>query len=112
MAEQLCRVSPEIELCWEGFGDPADPTVLLVMGLATQMIAWSDEFCEDLEWTALQRHLKVLGVFARLNYRDSKPQYLENSPRLLRHIRAVAVRYSPLTPLLQILDRGGNAAQS
>jgi len=71
-----------------------------------------DEFCEDLEWTALQRHLKVLGVFARLNYRDSKPQYLENSPRLLRHIRAVAVRYSPLTPLLQILDRGGNAAQS
>ena len=48
MAEQLCRVSPEIELCWEGFGDPADPTVLLIMGLATQMIAWSDEFCEDL----------------------------------------------------------------
>ena len=64
-----------------------------------------DEFCEDLECTAVQRHLKVLGVFARLKYRDSKPQYLENSPRLERRIRAVAVRYSALAPLVQIFDR-------
>ncbi|MEA2353008.1 MAG: hypothetical protein QOJ14_1422 [Thermoleophilaceae bacterium] len=48
MAEALCRVSPDIELCYETFGDPSDPTALLVMGLATQMIAWPDEFCEDL----------------------------------------------------------------
>jgi pimeloyl-ACP methyl ester carboxylesterase len=48
MPEQLCRVSPEIELCYETFGDRGDPTVLLVMGLATQMIAWPDEFCRDL----------------------------------------------------------------
>ena len=48
MAEQLARVSPEIELCYETFGDPADEPVLLVMGLATQMIAWQEDFCEEL----------------------------------------------------------------
>ena len=48
MAEQLCRVSPEIELCWEGFGDRADPPLILIMGLATQMIAWPEEFCGQL----------------------------------------------------------------
>jgi pimeloyl-ACP methyl ester carboxylesterase len=48
MAEQLCRVSDEIELCYETFGDPSDPTALLIMGLATQMIAWPTEFCEQL----------------------------------------------------------------
>jgi pimeloyl-ACP methyl ester carboxylesterase len=48
MAEQLCRVSDEIELCYETFGDPSDPTALLVMGLATQMIGWPTEFCEQL----------------------------------------------------------------
>ena len=48
MAEQMARVSPEIELCYETFGDPADEPVLLVMGLATQMIAWREDFCEEL----------------------------------------------------------------
>src|SRR3954468_23451356 len=46
--EQMVRVSDEIELCYETFGDPSDPTALLVMGLATQMIAWPTEFCEQL----------------------------------------------------------------
>jgi pimeloyl-ACP methyl ester carboxylesterase len=46
--EQMVRVSDEIELCYETFGDPSNPTALLVMGLATQMIAWPDEFCERL----------------------------------------------------------------
>ena len=48
MAEQFIRVSDEIELCYETFGDPADPTALMIMGLATQMIGWPDEFCEQL----------------------------------------------------------------
>jgi pimeloyl-ACP methyl ester carboxylesterase len=48
MAEQMCRISDEIELCYETFGDPSDPTALLIMGLATQMIAWPTEFCERL----------------------------------------------------------------
>src|SRR4051794_32826070 len=48
MPEQMCRVSDEIELCYETFGDPSDPTALLIMGLATQMIAWPDDFCRQL----------------------------------------------------------------
>ena len=48
MAEAVCRVSPDIELCYETFGDPCDPTALLIMGLATQMIAWNDDFCRQL----------------------------------------------------------------
>jgi pimeloyl-ACP methyl ester carboxylesterase len=47
MAEQFCTVN-DVELCYETFGDPGDPTMLLVMGLATQMVGWPDEFCEQL----------------------------------------------------------------
>jgi pimeloyl-ACP methyl ester carboxylesterase len=48
MSERMCRVSEEIELCYETFGDSGDPPLLLVMGLATQMIAWPDDFCHEL----------------------------------------------------------------
>jgi pimeloyl-ACP methyl ester carboxylesterase len=47
MAESFCRVG-DIELCYETFGDPADPPALLVMGLGTQMLGWDEEFCEEL----------------------------------------------------------------
>ena len=47
MAEQLCRVG-DVELCYETFGDPGDPALLLVMGLGTQMVAWHDDFCGEL----------------------------------------------------------------
>ncbi len=46
MTEQFARISDDIELCYESFGDVADPTVLLIMGLGTQMIAWDEPFCE------------------------------------------------------------------
>ena len=48
MPEQFVRVSDDVELCYETFGDPSDPTALLVMGLATQMLAWPEPFCEQL----------------------------------------------------------------
>jgi pimeloyl-ACP methyl ester carboxylesterase len=47
MSESFCRVG-DIELCYETFGDPADPAILLVMGLATQMLGWHEDFCEQL----------------------------------------------------------------
>jgi pimeloyl-ACP methyl ester carboxylesterase len=46
MDERFCTVG-EIELCYETFGDPADPTLLLVMGLATQMIGWHEDLCRQ-----------------------------------------------------------------
>ena len=47
MAESFCRVG-DIEICFETFGDPADPAMLLVMGLGTQMLGWHEDFCADL----------------------------------------------------------------
>ena len=47
MAEQTCRVG-NIDIAYETFGDPSHPAVLLVMGLATQMIAWHEDFCAEL----------------------------------------------------------------
>jgi N-acetylmuramate 1-kinase len=63
------------------------------------------EFYSDLEWMGLQRHLKVLGIFARIRYRDGKPGYLEDTPRFLRYARSVAERYGELAPLARLLDR-------
>jgi N-acetylmuramate 1-kinase len=57
------------------------------------------------EWMGLQRHLKVLGIFARLTYRDGKSGYLEDTPRFLAYARPVAQRYRALAPLARILDR-------
>ena len=47
MSEQFADLG-EITLCYETFGDSSDPTMLLIMGLATQMIAWRDDFCLEL----------------------------------------------------------------
>jgi pimeloyl-ACP methyl ester carboxylesterase len=47
MDERFCKVG-DVELCYEPFGDPDRPTVLLVMGLGTQMIGWHADFCAKL----------------------------------------------------------------
>src|SRR5262249_24947756 len=62
------------------------------------------EFWRALEWMGLQRHLKVLDIFARINYRDGKPKYLPDTPRFLAYARPVAQRYRELAPLNQLLD--------
>ena len=61
-------------------------------------------FYRDVEWMGLQRHLKVLGIFARLYYRDGKSGYLEDTARFVGYVRAVAGRYNVLRPLLTLLD--------
>ncbi|HUP29328.1 MAG TPA: phosphotransferase [Usitatibacter sp.] len=62
------------------------------------------DFWRDVEWMGLQRHLKVLGIFARLNYRDGKPGYLQDTPRFLGYVRHAARRYRDLAPLERLLD--------
>jgi aminoglycoside/choline kinase family phosphotransferase len=62
------------------------------------------EFWRSLEWMGLQRHLKVLGIFARINYRDGKPKYLADTPRFIQYARGVAERYRELRPLARLLD--------
>lgn len=46
--EELTDVGRGITLCHESFGEPGDPLALLIMGLGTQMIAWHDDFCQEL----------------------------------------------------------------
>ena len=48
MSEQFCDVGRGVTLCYETFGDPDDAPILLIMGLATQMIAWHEDFCGQL----------------------------------------------------------------
>jgi N-acetylmuramate 1-kinase len=56
------------------------------------------------EWMGLQRHFKVLGIFARIHYRDGKPGYLEDTPRFCTYVREVASRYSELAGVTRLLD--------
>jgi len=51
----------------------------------------------------VQRHLKALGIFARLRHRDGKPEYLEHVPRVLGHVQAIAAQYPALHPLAELL---------
>jgi aminoglycoside/choline kinase family phosphotransferase len=62
-------------------------------------------FYREFEWMGLQRHLKVLGIFARICHRDGKPGYVEDTPRFLGYVRAVTLRYAALAPLLRLLDQ-------
>jgi N-acetylmuramate 1-kinase len=63
-----------------------------------------DAFYRDFEFMGLQRHLKVLGIFARLNYRDGKDAYLAHLPLVNEYVRKTANRYSALKPLVRLLD--------
>ncbi len=70
------------------------------------------EFYAAVEWMGLQRHLKVLGIFARLTLRDGKPQYLADTPRFIAYVRSTASRYRPLAPLMHLLEKiEGSAVQ-
>jgi aminoglycoside/choline kinase family phosphotransferase len=62
----------------------------------TQMLHWFDVI-------GIQRHLKVLGIFARLWYRDGKSGYLEDLPLTLRYVVDACARFPPLQPLREFL---------
>jgi len=62
-------------------------------------------FYRDFEWMGLQRHLKILGIFARIRHRDGKPKYIADAPRFIGYVRAVCRRYQALTPLLRLFDK-------
>lgn len=62
------------------------------------------EFERWFDWMGLQRHLKCLGIFARLHIRDQKSGYLADIPRLLHYVREVCCRYHELQSLLAIID--------
>ena len=62
-------------------------------------------FWQDFEWMGVQRQLKVLGIFARLAYRDGKRGYIDDMPRVMAYLRGACERYGTLHPLLALIDR-------
>ena len=50
------------------------------------------QFFQDCDVMAVQRHLKVIGIFARIRYRDGKPAYLEDVPRFVSYLRGAEQR--------------------
>jgi len=65
-------------------------------GSAAQFLRWFDLI-------GLQRHIKVLGIFARLYYRDGKPGYLKDLPRVLEYARAAAAAYPETAPFADFI---------
>jgi aminoglycoside/choline kinase family phosphotransferase len=63
-----------------------------------------DAFYRDFEFMALQRHLKILGIFCRLNYRDGKNGYMGDLATVSDYVRKTCGRYKELKPLLALLD--------
>jgi aminoglycoside/choline kinase family phosphotransferase len=63
-----------------------------------------DAFYRDFEFMGLQRHLKILGIFCRLNYRDNKSIYMGDLPTVMDYVRRTANRYKELKPLVRLLD--------
>ena len=55
-----------------------------------------DTLLRDMDLAGLQRHLKVLGIFARLNIRDKKSQYLADIPLVIRYFLDVSAKYREL----------------
>jgi len=62
------------------------------------------EFYRDFEYMGAQRHIKVLGIFARLYHRDGKGGYLKDMPLVMEYLRKVCERYVELRPMLRLLD--------
>lgn len=62
------------------------------------------DFYRDFEWMGVQRHIKVLGIFARLNHRDGKSGYLKDMPLVMDYLRRACQRYNGLGDFLRLLD--------
>ena len=63
-----------------------------------------DVFSYWLDITGLQRHLKAIGIFTRLNYRDNKPVYMNDIPRTLSYVRETVGKYDELKKIKLVLD--------
>jgi len=62
------------------------------------------EFLRWFDLIGVQRHIKVLGIFCRLWYRDGKPGYLPDLPRTLDYVRDTCPRYAELAALARFLE--------
>jgi aminoglycoside/choline kinase family phosphotransferase len=78
--------APRVRAWALGFRDRLRERGLPAGGDESEFLRWFDLM-------GLQRHIKVLGIFCRLYYRDGKRQYLHDLPRVLAYVRAAAAQY-------------------
>ncbi len=64
-----------------------------------------DHFYRDCDFIGTQRHLKVIGIFARICHRDGKPKYVGDVPRFFNYVRGACSRRSEFAPLAALLDK-------
>jgi pimeloyl-ACP methyl ester carboxylesterase len=97
--EQFCDVGGGITLCYETYGDPSDPAALLIMGLGAQMVAWQEDFCEELA----ERGLFVV----RFDNRDiGRSTHLQGPPPSLLEL----LRYSVASTRYTLADMARDTA--
>jgi len=64
-----------------------------------------EQFIRWFDFMAMQRHIKILGIFSRLKIRDNKPAYIKDIPMTLTYIEENMARYAEFKPLKKILDK-------
>src|ERR1700733_3914215 len=100
MDEQFCDVGDGITLCYETFGEPSDPTALLIMGLGTQMVAWHEDFCRELA----ERGFHVV----RFDNRDAgRSTHLPGAPPTIRQLLLRSKRAARYTLADMACDAAG-----
>ena len=78
MAEDIATIG-ELEICFEAFGKPDDPPLLLVMGLGMQMVGWHQDFCTELAGRGFH--------VVRFDNRDAGRELTSADELLERHAR-------------------------
>jgi len=63
-----------------------------------------ETFIQWFDYMGLQRHIKVLGIFARLNHRDGKSAYLDDLPLTLSYVMTVGAKYKLIRPLIELFE--------
>ncbi|MCW3068399.1 MAG: alpha/beta fold hydrolase [Solirubrobacterales bacterium] len=100
MAEQFCDVGEGVTLCYETFGNAADPTALLIMGLGTQMVAWQEDFCRELAGHGLH--------VVRFDNRDAgRSTHMTGAPPTIRQLLTRSRRAAHYT----LFDMADDAAR-
>ena len=64
-----------------------------------------EQFIKWFDWMGIQRHVKVLGIFSRLNYRDGKSNYLNDIPLTLDYVVKVTARYPELAEFHKFVSK-------
>ncbi len=96
--------------CYVAWDGPfrAEISALWLQG-ARKRLNYSPEepqrFQRDLDWMAIQRNLKAIGIFGRLSRRDGKHGYLNDIPRTMGYVRETLARYPELLTLSSLIDR-------